>query len=295
MSIAPFLDRCCGEVSVAEATLAALYLPGFPGRPHDPPKRMWRAALGVTLRSACSLGAAPKELRAAGLWAEALALEAPGVLSRAEGFVKQGTVVTAASPAYPQRWLNFEMAPPAVYSLGSLSNLVGASFLSIVGSRSVTSGVRAFSAGAGSEASRLGYVVFSGGAAGCDKAGVSRVSSFVELLPRGFDGSEGCDGGCRLSLRPPGEGFSVAAAMERNALIYAASNISVVVHARFKQGGTWNGACEAMRRKFTKVIVRRDPSSMAHRALAALGAIELNAPTQLLEAIEAPMGQLEMF
>lgn len=294
MGLAPFLDNSFLGERIGAIALAGLYLPGLEGRPHDVPKRSWRAVLGVVLRSACPLGRAAGELRAAGLWAEALVLEAPGVLSLAERLVEAERVVTAFSDGYPQRWLKFEFAPPAIYCAGGMG-LGDASFLSIVGSRVVSAGVRAFAAEVGLEAARFGYTVFSGGAAGCDKAGVSRVGTFVELLPRGLNGLEPNDGGCRLSLRPFREPFSVGAAMERNALIYAASEHSVVAHARFKQGGTWTGATEALRRKLTRLIVRRDLGELGHRALASLGAFELEAPAQLKEALEAQGGQQDLF
>jgi hypothetical protein len=59
-----------------------------------------------------------------------------------------------------------------------------------------------------------------------------------------------------LSVCNPEEGFSTAAAMERNALIYAAASRSLVVESRFREGGTWHGATSAMRRRLTAMYHR---------------------------------------
>jgi predicted Rossmann fold nucleotide-binding protein DprA/Smf involved in DNA uptake len=75
--------------------------------------------------------------------------------------------------------------------------------------------------------------------------------------------------------------------MERNALIYAIADAAVIVHARFKTGGTWHGAVEALRRRYTRLIVREDANNAAHRALIGLGAIPLRRPEQLAEALAA--------
>lgn len=77
-----------------------------------------------------------------------------------------------------------------------------------------------------------------------------------------------------LSVAGWGEPFRAALAMERNTLIYAACPWTVVVAARLKQGGTWTGATEALRRGLTTVLVGQDGSEAA-RALVALGGVPL--------------------
>lgn len=73
--------------------------------------------------------------------------------------------------------------------------------------------------------------------------------------------------------------------MERNALIYAAADTSVVVHARLKEGGTWFGAVEAHRRRLTRLIVCDDRSFAGNRGLLALGATPLASPEALASAL----------
>ena len=290
---------------VVGCVLAALYLPGA-NRPHDPPKTVSIAVAQALLRAACDVGGAAKALRASGLWSEALALETPGLLRWAEDLLSLGGAVTSASPLYPSRWLALRNGPPALYCAGSTPPAPLNKTLSVVGSRRVSRQVRQFAAAIGQISEGLSYTVVSGGAVGCDQAAVSRCSQFIELVPRGLDVHErflrygskrlgSCVGGWRLSIRAPGEAFSVAAAMERNALIYAASAHTVVVHARFKEGGTWTGATEALRRRLTTLIVRSDSHDPAHRALIGLGGISLGSPIDLEFALNAPEPQGRLF
>jgi len=50
-----------------------------------------------------------------------------------------------------------------------------------------------------------------------------------------------------ISVCSPNEPFSTARAMERNQLIYAFGDLTVVHSARFKTGGSWHGAIKALR------------------------------------------------
>jgi hypothetical protein len=75
--------------------------------------------------------------------------------------------------------------------------------------------------------------------------------------------------------------------MERNALIYAAADQTVVAHARFKVGGTWTGATDALRRRRTRLLIREDPTDPALRALICLGGRPLRQPSQLEDALNA--------
>jgi predicted Rossmann fold nucleotide-binding protein DprA/Smf involved in DNA uptake len=99
--------------------------------------------------------------------------------------------------------------------------------------------------------------------------------------------------GCYLSVAGPGELFSSALAMERNALIYAASSHTVIGQARFKEGGTWHGAVHASRSRLSTLLVRKSEDP-AMRALVALGGVWLESPRELGIALKSngPQGQL---
>lgn len=78
-----------------------------------------------------------------------------------------------------------------------------------------------------------------------------------------------------FSCNPPRSAFSTAAAMERNQLIYAASDAAIVLQPRYRQGGTWHGAITAHRLRLCQLIVPENPGCLATRALIALGATPL--------------------
>lgn len=206
------------------------------------------------------------------------------------------TALTPLCPGYPKRWLAVlrEGAPAAVWARGSVEP---GDWLGVVGSRRVSPEVGAFAREVGGEVRRLGAQVVSGGAVGCDTFAAEGAGGGVRLLPCGFDlvpPNEGMD----LSVCAPGEEFSTANAMERNALIYAAAEATVIVHARLRQGGTWHGATDALRRRLGRLLVREDPTDdswPAHRALIALGGVPLRSPDAVGAARAAPDLQPGLF
>lgn len=269
-------------ISVA---LAALYLRGL-SRPSVVPRRRWTRVVSGLRTADVPPENFSEALREDGLWEEAMVLDNDALCRDSASLVEQGHVITAVSPGYPRRWMERlgDAAPPALWICGGLpvQDLVG-----IVGGRHVDPEVRGFASAVGAEAVRLGCAVVSGGAAGCDYAGaggaVASGGSAIEILPHGIDLYERKDR-CGLSVCPPDEPFSTAAAMERNALIYAASEATVVVQARFKQGGTWLGAADATRRRLCPLIVR-DDGGQASRALIGLGATPITEAGELGSAL----------
>ncbi|MBI3722184.1 MAG: DNA-processing protein DprA [Fimbriimonas ginsengisoli] len=272
------------------AIFVALYLPGAP-RPAEPRRAGWRAA-ALAVEGLPELGLAESALRARGLWEEAAILQTRGLLAWAERAAARGKVLTALCPGFPPAWRRMASPPPALWRRGSVPD---GPFLGIVGSRRIAPLVASFALEVGSEAARLGYGVVSGGAAGSDQAGVrggiAAGAPCLMVLPTGLETAEArrlagsCEGACLVSASPPREQFRSAAAMERNALIYAAAEATVVVQARFREGGAWAGAADALRRRIGRVIAREDPSSLAMRSLIALGAAPLSTPDALGEAL----------
>jgi predicted Rossmann fold nucleotide-binding protein DprA/Smf involved in DNA uptake len=229
---------------------------------------------------------APATLRAAGLWEEAITLESTDLLEEAFKLVSTAAVLTAVDTAYPARWIGRlgESAPPALWVQGVISQIP---LIGIVGSRQIDQAVFRFATEIGKEAVQLNYGVVSGGAAGCDSAGaagaVSADGSVIEILPHGIEHFTH-QNRCGLSVCAPHEVFSTASAMERNTLIYAAAEATVVAQARFKSGGTWIGAVEATRKHICPLIVR-DDGSPASKALIALGAVPINEAKELEHAL----------
>ncbi len=74
----------------------------------------------------------------------------------------------------------------------------------------------------------------------------------------------------------PAAAFSAGAAMGRNKLIYAFSDVAVVVSSAEGSGGTWTGAIEAIKGGWVPVVVRSGPDvPPGNTALLARGAAAL--------------------
>ena len=285
-----------GEWIEVEVVLSALYLPGGPRR-GVVARSAWPAVCRVLREEAAPFGRAAEVLRRHGFWGEAVVLGEPGLVAWAEEACARGRVLTAASPFYPSCWLSRlgASAPPALWRRGALPF---GPYVGVVGSRVLSPPARRFAADVAREVVRLGLAVVSGGALGADRAALraagaeGRLSGHpatLEVLPCGL-GVVGSHGGAALSLSPWDEPFVTARAMERNLLIYALAEATVVVDARLRQGGTWHGAVSALRRLRSRLLVRDDPSSAACRALVALGAEPLSHAEALAASLSSPRG-----
>lgn len=78
--------------------------------------------------------------------------------------------------------------------------------------------------------------------------------------------------------------MSVGSAMERNRLIYAAATDSVVIGPRFREGGSWHGALDALRHRWSRVWVFED-GSPGSQGLVALGALPFRTFQDVAEAL----------
>ena len=135
------------------------------------------------------------------------------------------------------------------------------------------------------EAAARGLPVVSGGARGIDQeamaaaldAGGNAVGVLADSLSRQVTKPpvrravlEGRL--CLCTPYKPSAGFSVANAMGRNRLIYTLSEVALVVASDNGQGGTWEGAVEAIRGRLTDVVVwAGDGAGPGNSALVALG------------------------
>jgi hypothetical protein len=273
--------------------LAALYLPGL-DRPAGLARARWQGVCDTLRRHDAEVGSCAEILGAAGFWEESTVLGRHELLTRSECLLESGRVLSAVSAQYPSGWLRLgRSAPPALWLSGPLPKETG---LTIVGSRKPPPSARAFARELAGEAVRLGMAVVSGGAPGCDTlAAQASNGHVVEIVPCGLNVRWGVGSGVRMSARPPDEPFSTAAAMERNNLLYAFGECSAVCHARFKTGGAWLGASEALRKRLGRVLIWADESSLASRALIALGGIPLASPMDLERAMAASNPQTSLF
>ncbi|MBX3113363.1 MAG: DNA-processing protein DprA [Fimbriimonadaceae bacterium] len=278
-----------GDWHAGRCVFACLYLPvtGW----QKPPTRYWPKVLAALRED--SIGAAEQRLRAAGLWHEASVLAEPGRLALAEQYCEREQVLTVCDAAYPAGWLNLlgDTAPPALWRLGEVPTGLS---VGVVGSRELTPGQQQFAVGLGHVLRKLGYGMVSGAARGADSmVAQSFGDSAVHILPCGMNPANS-EYGYAVYLSPfePECTFTGQQAMIRNRLIYAWSGLSVVVHSRFKVGGTWGGVTEALRKRNGRVIVPQWGCA-ASAALVALGGVGLpitsSWPEQLAFLLRQPL------
>jgi predicted Rossmann fold nucleotide-binding protein DprA/Smf involved in DNA uptake len=220
----------------------------------------------------------PEVLERHGFFQEALLLADAHLVGWAEEQVLHGSCVSIFSPVYPSVWLAKlgALAPPVFWLEGAMPS---GRFIGLVGSRSPSPASVSFTRACGARIAQSGAVLVSGGATGCDAIGAASYSraggaDTVTILPRGILPSDESDG-CLICLEAPGTPFDRLAALARNSLIYALSEVSIVVQPRFREGGTWQGAFSALRSSLCRIFVMDEPSNRACSALCSLGASSL--------------------
>jgi len=180
-------------------------------------------------------------------------------------------VVSRADAEYPRR-LKVRLredAPAVLYGCGDIS-LLESGGLAVVGSRHVDDSLIDYTMAVGRLAARARRTLVSGGAKGIDQAAMrgaleagGNVSGVLaDSLEKTTMNREHrnllIDGQLTLiSPYDPSAGFNVGNAMQRNKLIYALADASLVVSSDFNKGGTWTGAVEQLDKlKFVPVYVR---------------------------------------
>lgn len=209
-------------------------------------------------------------------------------------------VVTIADEAYPKRLVDLlgPDAPPVLFGSGDAAGLDGGG-IAIVGSRDADAEAVAFTERLAAATARGGNAVVSGGARGIDvtamRAAFAANGRVVGVLPEGVerrlregDTRAAVASGQAVLVSPyhPGAAFSAGAAMGRNKIIYALSDVAVVVSSASGSGGTWAGAVEAIEGGWVPVLVRDSPDAPAgNRALIELGGVSFPAAALLDDAV----------
>lgn len=180
-------------------------------------------------------------------------------------------VVSRADAEYPRR-LKVRLredAPAVIYGCGDMA-LLESGGLAVVGSRHVDDSLIDYTMAVGRLAARAGRTLVSGGAKGIDQAAMrgaleagGKVSGVLaDSLEKTTMNRENrnllLDGQLVLiSPYDPSAGFNVGNAMQRNKLIYALADASLVVSSDLNKGGTWTGAVEQLDKlKFVPVYIR---------------------------------------
>ena len=198
-------------------------------------------------------------------------------------------VISRADAEYPRRLKARlrENTPAVLYGCGDIG-LLDSGGIAVVGSRHVDESLIDYTMAVGRLAARARRTLVSGGAKGIDQAAMrgaleagGKVSGVLaDSLEKTTMNRENrnllLDGQLVLiSPYDPGAGFNVGNAMQRNKLIYALSDASLVVSSDLNKGGTWTGAIEQLDKlKFVPVYVRSTGgSSVGLDALRSKGAV----------------------
>lgn len=267
-------------VGLEEAGLqpAEIFTPGFdaalPGVPDD-----IAAAVRDLLSGAAAATVAAADLENKGIWTL--------------------TIVDEEYPAtLPTRLGN--LAPPVLFGVGPLS-LLGEPGIGIVGSRNVDEDGAAAAADIARAAAHAGCTVVSGGARGVDQLAMNTayaaggtvlglLADSLQARIRKPDILRALDSGntTLLTQQAPTSGFTPAAAMDRNKLIYAMSHVTVIVASYEGTGGTWAGAVKALEAGNGVVAVWRGPGEgPGNGPLVDLGALPVRSPADVLACLEA--------
>ncbi len=187
-------------------------------------------------------------------------------------------VVSRADAEYPRRLKARlrEDAPAVLYGCGDMALLENGG-LAVIGSRHVDNTLIDYTISIGRLAARAGKTLVSGGAKGIDQAamrgaleGGGKVCGVLaDNLGKTAMNREHRNqllNGQLVLVSPydPSAGFNVGHAMQRNKLIYALADTSLVVSSDLNKGGTWAGAVEQLDKlKFIPVFIRSAGESSA--------------------------------
>lgn len=187
-------------------------------------------------------------------------------------------VVSRADAEYPRRLKARlrEDAPAVLYGCGDMA-LLETGGLAVVGSRHVDDALIDYTMAVGRLAARAGRTLVSGGAKGIDQAAMRGalegggkvcgvLADSLEKTTMNREHRNLLLDGQLVLISPcdPSAGFNVGHAMQRNKLIYALADTSLVVSSDLNKGGTWAGAVEQLDKlKFVPVFIRSTGESSA--------------------------------
>lgn len=175
--------------------------------------------------------------------------------------------------------------PPIFYYAGNLS-LLENQLIGFVGSRTTDTCDELFTENLVKKVASRNYGIVSGGAKGVDsissKTAKSMNSIVVEFvsdsLIKRIKDSENInlirnDKLLLLSVVNPNSGFNTGIAMMNNKYIYASSIGTFVIKSDYKKGGTWAGASENIKKKFSNTYCWNNSKYIGNMELIKKGAI----------------------
>ena len=157
---------------------------------------------------------------------------------------------------------------PAFLTVAGPLEFLGAPAIGVVGSRDASDDALAVAAAAAQEAAGAGRAVVSGLARGIDQTAMAAAldegatvvgfpSEGLRIVARDAEIRGRVHAGelCMASPYGPSTRFTAGNAIGRNKLIYGHADLTLVVCSELESGGTWGGACEALRRGSGRVAV----------------------------------------
>ena len=213
------------------------------------------------------------------------------LLSRAELFRKRmlplnGTLLPCTDARFPQRLPSILRGdcPPLLYCYGDVS-LLRHPAVGYAGVRDTEGDDLSFVRTIVERTVSRGYFVVSGGARGIDAAAETGAllsgGSVIEFPAVSInerleiaDVRHAVESGTLLlvSAVPPDIPFDAPYALRRNRYLYAMSEAAVIAHAHLEAGGTWSGACNALKGRVCPILVRNKPEYSGNMALIRRGA-----------------------
>lgn len=213
-----------------------------------------RERIHYLLGRAGALGLALEKWQRAGLW----------VLTRSD----------AEYPARLKKHLKTD-SPPVLFGCGN-RNLLNSGGIGVIGSRDANADDLAFTTNLGQRAAQQGLSIVSGGARGVDETAMlgalecegTAIGVLADSLLRAATSAKyrkALMGNNLVLISPfnPEAGFDVGNAMARNKYIYCLCDAAVVISSTQGKGGTWSGAVEDLKNRWTPLWVKspQDKSS----------------------------------
>lgn len=214
-----------------------------------------------------------------------------------EHFSEAGIEITTVDETgYPEKMIARlgEKAPPMIYSAGDLG-LTKKSAIALIGNSSAKSEVADMAKAMVAAAAEAGLAVVTGGENGfgrmvereAGQQGGSVISFLAESLSEhirmpGMNEMIREGRALLLSSVHPEARYTASHALERNKCIYGLSGAAFVICCEKGRGAAWDGACSAMRNRYTdKVYVWDNPSIPGNRELIERGATGFTDPKLL--------------
>lgn len=193
-----------------------------------------------------------------------------------------------------------ELSPPVIFGVGP-TTLLTRRGIGIVGSPDVSAEGAEVAGDLATAAVEAGHTVVSGGARGVDQVALNAafsnggralamIADSLQARIRSPDILRAVASGntTLVTQQAPGTGATPESEAARTKLIYAMSDVTVVIASDLESGTTWTGATEALERRNGLVAAWRGRGEGPGNArLVELGAVAIRSPEDVFACVEA--------